>query len=143
MIITYSNEKEGTYTVIIQDPDDLWHLSNIVFPDDTAKMLTYRREETGADQIRAKRGEKKRMVLTLNLEIVEFHEKEREVGYHQGVFLDIFPMLTLENTELNQKFYDEIFKEIRFVSSISLHTPEGKDDPVSRKKLLESLFSMP
>lgn len=71
--------------------------------------------------------------------IVEFHEVGREVGYHQGVFVDIFPMLTLENTDMNKIFYEETLKDIRSVSSVSLHTPEGKDDPVSRKKLVDSL----
>jgi len=27
--------------------------------------------------------------------IVEFHEKDRDIEYHQGVFVDIFPMLTI------------------------------------------------
>jgi len=71
--------------------------------------------------------------------IVEFHEKDKAINYHQGVFVDIFPMLTIENTEKNEKFYDETLKQIRAVSSISLHTPNGKDDPVKRAALVASL----
>jgi len=71
--------------------------------------------------------------------IVEFHEKDKKINYHQGVFVDIFPMLAIENTEENEKFYDETLKQIRDVSSISLHTPEGKDDPVKRADLVASL----
>ena len=74
--------------------------------------------------------------------IVEFHEKEREIEYHQGVFVDIFPMLTLPNTNFHQAFYDNIFGLIRSVSSVSLHTPNGEDYPLSRKKLLDSLDIM-
>ncbi|MCH9740417.1 MAG: LicD family protein [Epsilonproteobacteria bacterium] len=74
--------------------------------------------------------------------IVEFHEKDREVGYHQGVFVDIFPMLTVENTPFHQQYYSDVFKLIRSVSSVSLHTPEGKDNPLSRKNLIASLESM-
>jgi lipopolysaccharide cholinephosphotransferase len=74
--------------------------------------------------------------------IVEFHEKDREIGYHQGVFVDIFPMLTVENTQKNQKFYDGLFKLIRSVSSVSLHTPEGEDNPKVREKLVNSLELM-
>jgi lipopolysaccharide cholinephosphotransferase len=74
--------------------------------------------------------------------IVEFHEKDREVGYHQGVFVDIFPMLTLPNTEFHHSYYRDIFKLIRSVSSVSLHTPEGNDHPISRQKLQESLEAM-
>lgn len=71
--------------------------------------------------------------------IVEFHEKDKQVNYHQGVFVDIFPMLTIENTEVNKKLYDSTLKEIRNVSSVSLHTPDGKDDQVKRATLVESL----
>ena len=71
--------------------------------------------------------------------IVEFHEKDKAINYHQGVFVDIFPMLTIENTEKNEKFYDETLKQIRAVSSISLHTPHGQDDPVKRAALVASL----
>jgi lipopolysaccharide cholinephosphotransferase len=71
--------------------------------------------------------------------IVEFHEKDKQIKYHQGVFVDIFPMLTIENTEANKKLYDSTFKEIRDVSSTSLNTPNGKDDPVKRATLVASL----
>lgn len=71
--------------------------------------------------------------------IVEFHEKDKSIAYHQGVFVDIFPMLTIENTEANNKLYDSTLKEIRDVSSISLHTPNGKDDPRKRAALVASL----
>ena len=74
--------------------------------------------------------------------IVEFHEKNKEIEYHQGVFIDIFPMLTLPNSEFHEKFYDGIFQFIRSVSAVSLHTPEGTDQPEIREKLLESLSLM-
>jgi len=71
--------------------------------------------------------------------IVEFHEKDKEIKYHQGVFIDVFPMLTIENTKENIKLYDRTLKEIRELSSISLHTPDGKDDPIKRAILVSSL----
>lgn len=71
--------------------------------------------------------------------IVEFHEKDTQIKYHQGVFVDIFPMLVIENTEANKALYDSTLKEIRDVSSISLHTPDGKDDPAKRAALVASL----
>lgn len=74
-----------------------------------------------------------------NARIVELHEKDKQVKYHQGVFVDIFPMLTVENTQENKKLYDNTLKEIRDVSSISLHTPDGKDDPIRRAILVKSL----
>ena len=71
--------------------------------------------------------------------IVEFHENNKHIKYHQGVFVDIFPMLTIENTETNKKQYDSTLNEIRNISSISLHTQNGKDDPAKRATLVESL----
>jgi len=71
--------------------------------------------------------------------IVEFHEKDKKINYHQGVFVDIFPMLTIENTEKNEKFYNETLQQIRAVSSVSLHTPNGQDEPVKRAALVASL----
>ncbi|NOR55931.1 MAG: hypothetical protein GQ531_06955 [Sulfurovum sp.] len=74
--------------------------------------------------------------------IVEFHEKGRDVGYHQGVFVDIFPMLTMEDTVANKTFYKETFEEIRAASSISLHTPNGVDNPLKRETLIEELNTL-
>lgn len=74
--------------------------------------------------------------------IVEFHEKDREIEYHQGVFVDIFPMLTVENTNENRKLYEDTFEEIRACSSISLHTPNGVDNPIKREALVNSLDKM-
>ena len=71
--------------------------------------------------------------------IVEFHEKDKSITYHQGVFVDIFPMLTIEETDANKKLYDSTLKKIRDASSTSLHTPDGKDDPVKRAALIASL----
>ena len=71
--------------------------------------------------------------------IVEFHEKDKAINYHQGVFVDIFPMLAIENSEVNKKQYDSTLKEIRGVSSVSLHTPDGKDDPDKRASLVATL----
>lgn len=71
--------------------------------------------------------------------IVEFHEKDKKINYHQGIFVDIFPMLAIEHTEENNKLYNDTLKKIRDVSSISLHTPNGKGDPDARTSLVASL----
>ncbi|MEA1953260.1 MAG: LicD family protein [Campylobacterota bacterium] len=71
--------------------------------------------------------------------IVEFHEKDKEVNYHQGVFVDIFPMCTLENTAFHKSYYSDVFKLIRATSAVSLHTPDGQNLPKSRKALVASL----
>ena len=74
--------------------------------------------------------------------IVEFHEKDRDVGYHQGVFVDIFPMFTLPDTSFHEAYYNDVFKLIRATSAVSLHTPEGTNQPKVREKLVESLAPM-
>jgi lipopolysaccharide cholinephosphotransferase len=71
--------------------------------------------------------------------IVEFHEKDKEIDYHQGIFVDIFPMLTLENSKENKELYEKTFEELRACSSISLHTPNGVENPLKRKVLVEVL----
>jgi len=71
--------------------------------------------------------------------IVEFHEKDKEIEYHQGVFVDIFPMLAIEDTEINKQLYDSTFKEIRDISPAGLNTPGDRDDPIKRAALVDSL----
>ena len=48
-------------------------------------------------------------------------------------------MLAIEDTVANKKMYDSTLEAIRAVSSISLHTPDGKDDPSIRSSLTASL----
>jgi len=71
--------------------------------------------------------------------IVEHHEIDKQIKYHQGVFVDIFPMLSVENTAENKSQYDRTLAEIRNASATSLHTPNGKDDPEKRARLTSSL----
>lgn len=53
--------------------------------------------------------------------IVEFHETGKEVSYHQGVFVDIFPMLTVPNSKFHYWYYKIALKLIRFFSEKNLH----------------------
>ena len=58
-----------------------------------------------------------------NATIVEFHEEGKTVDYHQGVFVDIFPMLTIRNTKLHLWFYRFCFSAIRFFSAKKYNLP--------------------
>ncbi len=49
--------------------------------------------------------------------IIEFHEKGKDIKYHQGVFVDIFPMFAIKETKLNHLFYGYAFSLIRFFSA--------------------------
>jgi len=53
--------------------------------------------------------------------IVEFHEINKNVEYHQGVFVDVFPMVTLPDTKYHKWYYETAFKLIRFFSEKNLH----------------------
>jgi len=72
--ILKKDEKTGTIRLRVETDDDLWHLYNIVREGDVVHALTERREEAAADRIRSERGEKKKMVLGIQVEKVEFHE---------------------------------------------------------------------
>ena len=49
--------------------------------------------------------------------IIEFHEEGKEVAYNQGLFLDIFPMLSVKNNKINSLWYKFSFSAIRFFSA--------------------------
>jgi len=74
MKILHQDTREGKIKIRIDNMDDLWHLKNIINPDDIVSAVTYRREETQRDKIRSERGEKKRMRLDIEVEKMEFHE---------------------------------------------------------------------
>ncbi|MFP4143027.1 MAG: mRNA surveillance protein pelota [Thermoplasmata archaeon] len=74
MKVLHQDKREGKIKVRIDNLDDLWHLKNIINPEDKVSAITYRREETQRDKIRSERGEKKRMRLDIEVEKVEFHE---------------------------------------------------------------------
>lgn len=58
----------------IDNPDDLWHLYNVIEKGDRVGALSARREETGQDKIRQERGEKRKMWLEVDVSEVEFAE---------------------------------------------------------------------
>ncbi len=49
--------------------------------------------------------------------VVEFFEEGRDVDYHQGVFLDIFPMVTIKRGKFYSMFYRFSFFMIRLFSA--------------------------
>ena len=71
--------------------------------------------------------------------IVEFHEKGQTVDYHQGLFVDIFPMLAIEHTVANKAYYDRALAALRAASAITINTPDGEDDPAARALLTAAL----
>jgi protein pelota len=64
----------GTIKLRVENPDDLWHLYNLVAPGDLVRASTHRREEPRADRIRPERGERRRVTLGVRVDKVEFQE---------------------------------------------------------------------
>ncbi|TET89073.1 MAG: mRNA surveillance protein pelota [Methanomassiliicoccales archaeon] len=82
MKILNKNEKTGEIKLLIQTPDDLWHIYNLVEPGDSVFATSYRREEKVRDKLRPERMEKKRMWIGLVVEKVEFHDFSDRLRIH-------------------------------------------------------------
>ncbi|MDG6220504.1 MAG: mRNA surveillance protein pelota [Candidatus Thermoplasmatota archaeon] len=74
MRILAVDRKSQFIKVLIETPDDLWTMFNILEKEDVVSGLTYRREEQKSDMIRADRGEKKRMWLSISVDDFQFRE---------------------------------------------------------------------
>ena len=76
MRVLHQDRKAGEIKLMVDNLDDLWHLYNIINVGDMIISLTFRRDEAKTDKIRAERAEKKRMVLGIKVEKVEFSESD-------------------------------------------------------------------
>jgi protein pelota len=87
MRVLHQDRQAGEIKVQVETLDDLWHLYNIIVPGDIIISVTYRRDESKTDKLRAERGEKKRMVLGIRAEDIEFQESENRLRVH-GVIVE-------------------------------------------------------
>lgn len=87
MRVLHQDRQAGEIKFQVETLDDLWHLYNIVIPGDVVISVTYRRDESKTDKLRAERGEKKRMVLGISTEKVDFHESESRLRVH-GIIVE-------------------------------------------------------
>lgn len=87
MRVLHQDRQAGEIKVQVETLDDLWHLYNIIAPGDVVISVTYRRDESKTDKLRAERGEKKRMVLGVRVEDIEFQESENRLRIH-GVIVE-------------------------------------------------------
>jgi len=78
----FREHKTGKIKLLPENLDDLWHLHNLVSPGDMVWAVTYRREESKGDKLRAERGEKKRMFLGIEVEKVEFQDFSDRLRIH-------------------------------------------------------------
>lgn len=101
-VIHYDRRNEGV-RLRVNNLDDLWVLKSIVKPGDVVKGQTHRREDTDQDLGRSKRGQKKPVTLTIEVEKVEFHRHSERlrllgvvkagdddaVGSHHTINIDV------------------------------------------------------
>ena len=107
----FSNTEHGI-SIQIETDDDIWHLYNVIEIGDLVTMSTVRREEKASDKIRAERAEKKRMILTIKIEKIEFSEDDlrlrllgiiengpQDIGQHHTLFLEVGERLTIQKNK--------------------------------------------
>lgn len=75
MKVIFKDPKSGEIKLIPENLDDIWHLYNVIEEGDLVRMVTFRTAEgEKADKLRAKKTEKKKMKLGIQVEKVNFHE---------------------------------------------------------------------
>lgn len=112
MRVLHQDRKAGEIKFQIETLDDLWHLHNIIDEGDIVISVTYRRDEAKTDKLRAERAEKKRMVLGIKAEKIEFHETEsrlrilgtieegpQDLGAHHTLILGEGDVLTVRKVD--------------------------------------------
>ena len=82
MKIIFEDLDHGELKVMPENLDDIWHLYNIIQPNDLVRAVTYRTDEQGSDKIRSKKGTKKKMKLSIRVEEVKFHEFSDRLRIH-------------------------------------------------------------
>jgi protein pelota len=112
MKVLHQDRKAGEIKLQADNLDDLWHLYNLIDTGDIIISSTYRRDEAKTDKLRAERAEKKRMVLGIKVEKIDFHESEsrlrilgiivegpQDLGAHHTLNLGEGEVLTIRKAE--------------------------------------------
>jgi protein pelota len=82
MKIIHKDLDHNTIKTVPETLDDIWHLSNIIQPDDLVKALTFRTDDQATDKIRTKKASKKKMKLGIRVDQVKFHEFSDRLRIH-------------------------------------------------------------
>jgi protein pelota len=98
----------GSMRLQIETEDDIWHLFNVLESHDIITALTVRRDEKATDKLRAERAEKKRMVLSIKIEKIEFSDSElrlrvlgtitdgpQDIGQYHTLIFEVGETLTI------------------------------------------------
>jgi protein pelota len=106
MKILKQDRKTGETKLLMQTPDDLWHVYNLVEAGDLVFATSFRREERIRDKLRPERMGKKKMRIGLRVEKSEFHEFTDRLGIH-GV-IEQAPQDLGEHHTFNFKVMDNL-----------------------------------
>jgi protein pelota len=111
MRVLHRDPKTGEIKLRVENPDDLWHLHNLVLPGDHVRASTYRREDVKSDKVRPERGEKVRVTLTIRVDGVEFQafsdririsgvivEGPQDLGRHHTLNVGVEDVLSIIKT---------------------------------------------
>jgi len=111
MRVLHRDPKTGEIKMRVENPDDLWHLHNLLLPGDLVRASTTRREEVKSDKVRPERGEKVRVTLTIRVEGVEFQafsdrlritgvivEGPQDLGRHHTLNVGVEDVLSIIKT---------------------------------------------
>jgi len=111
MRVLHRDPKTGEIKLRVENPDDLWHLHNLLLPGDLVRASTTRREEVKSDKVRPERGEKVRVTLAIRVEGVEFQafsdriritgvivEGPQDLGRHHTLNIGVDDVLSILKT---------------------------------------------
>jgi protein pelota len=100
MKLLHQDRRTGEIKLYLESLDDLWHLKNLVEPNDLVWGDTYRRGEEQSDKLRTERAEKRRMRLGVRVEKIEYQENQdklrilgrieagpQDIGHHHALML--------------------------------------------------------
>ncbi len=107
MRVVHKDLKHGKIKLVVETLDDLWHLQQLVEPNDIATAQTWRREQEVGDRLRPERLKKLRVTLSIRVEGIEFHKHANrlrllgtilsgpDVGKHHSFSLELGSALAI------------------------------------------------
>jgi len=115
----------GSMRVQIETEDDIWHLFNVLTPDDILTASTTRRDEKASDKLRAERAEKKRMTLSVRAEKIEFSDSDlrlrilgtitdgpQDIGQHHTLIFEVGEILTITKDKWRETQMERLRKAV-------------------------------
>lgn len=122
MKILGRNPSAGEIKLMPETDDDIWHLFNVVCAGDLVTASTTRRDESAnADKLRAERAEKKRMVLGIRVEKIDYDDEglrmrllgtietgPQDIGQHHTLVVETGSPVTVAKTHWKKTQIDRL-----------------------------------